>query len=428
MNELCLAHFLRPALASLILSLVSLRAGAEPQPGDVFSEFTFNEGAKPGTHTSELDPGIKRDFSKNFTWAKDAPRHAPHPLVLDLAGATRAELSVEFWGGHIGTSGQKFNVNSNGWFDLPQPQGTPGRPECCYRTLLGNNAVPIPLAHLRDRTNFVQFAAGPQLCYGFDFGFYWIYSFTIRVYYGADRSHAAGEIVTPRAGAAIGDGAELTVRIKQPGPGVKRVEFLAECDDFDWDGDGVWREWQYQTRYGALSHHLGTATNAPWKVTWQNQWLPDQSQPLRLVARITDQNSVTSLSPAIEGVRLARAGRSVTMHRATMVPERFTARAGKRMSCPIELPASLAGVRAARLAVSTWSGSTDRDCAHEISLNERRVANRFGRFHDYSFDLLEVPVELLKPGTNEFGIYSEFEGHGFEINWPGPVLLLERTK
>ena len=90
LNELCLAHFLRPALASLILSLVSLRAGAEPQPGDVFSEFTFNEGAKPGTHTSELDPGIKRDFSKNFTWAKDAPRHAPHPLVLDLATAPRA--------------------------------------------------------------------------------------------------------------------------------------------------------------------------------------------------------------------------------------------------------------------------------------------------------------------------------------------------
>ena len=36
------------------------------------------------------------------------------------------------------------------------------------------------------------------------------------------------------------------MRIKQPGPGVKRVEFLAECDDFDWDGDGVWREWQYR--------------------------------------------------------------------------------------------------------------------------------------------------------------------------------------
>lgn len=171
---------------------------AQPHAGEVFREFTFNERAKPGTHISELDPGTKRDFGKEHAWAKNKPRHVPHSIVLDLEGATRAEMSAEFWGGHIGTSGQKFSVNDNPWLDLPQPQGTPGRPQCFYRTLLGNNAVPIPLTHLRHGKNAVRFAAGPQICYGFDFGFYWIYAFTIRVFYGDAKPHVAGQIVSPR--------------------------------------------------------------------------------------------------------------------------------------------------------------------------------------------------------------------------------------
>lgn len=55
----------------------------------------------------------------------------------------------------------------------------------------------------------------------------------------------------------------------------------------------------------------------------------------------------------------------------------------------------------------------------------KQLKNNFGQWHNYSFDELEAPLALLKPGVNEVSIYSEYTGHGLEINGPGPVLLIE---
>jgi hypothetical protein len=115
---------------------------------EVFREFTFSYGASPNEHFAELDPKATFKFTGEHAWGATMPRHVPRPLLLDLTQAVRAELSVEYWGGHIGTSGQQFQVNSNGWIDLPQPVATPAAPQRFYRTLLGNNAVPIPLDRL----------------------------------------------------------------------------------------------------------------------------------------------------------------------------------------------------------------------------------------------------------------------------------------
>jgi hypothetical protein len=417
------SHHGRRAIWILIAGFV---AGAVPALAqEVFREFTFDFGASPKKQFSELDPGTKRDFSKNQTWGATKPRHVPKPITLDLVGATRAELSVEYWGGHIGTSGQRFQVNSNGWADLPQPVGTPGRPVCYHRTLLGNNAVPIPLAHLREGTNFVQFAAGPQVCYSFDFGFYWIYDFTVRVFYGGDRPHPTGEIVSPKPGAQFGETLQLEARASSPNGSIARVEFIGEYDDFDWDGDGVWREWQFTSHHGVLQHHLGTATNAPWRATWDARWLPDQSQAIRVRARITDQAGVTYRTPPADNLTQRRAGRSVRMFKSADVPERFSVRDGKSARCSIVVDGDRAGMKFARLVLSTWSANVDDDSVHELRLNGERLANRFGQFHSYSFDTLEVPLARLKPGRNEISLFSTFKGHALEVNWPGPVLLVE---
>jgi hypothetical protein len=146
------------------------------------------------------------------------PRHVPRPIELDLARAVRAELSVEYWGGHIGTSGQQFQVNSNGW---------------------------------------------------------------------------------------------------------------VEYDDFDWDGNGVWREWQFTTHHGVLQHHLGTATNAPWRVRFDARWLPYQSQPVRVRARITDATGLVWLTPPVENLVQKRERRSVRMCKPVNVPENFCSRDSK---------------------------------------------------------------------------------------------------
>jgi hypothetical protein len=411
---------------SWVLGCLLLGAGLLPVPAqEVFREFTFGYGKPAKTQFSELDPDSKRKFTGEHAWGATKPRHVPKPITLDLARATRAELSVEYWGGHIGTSGQRFQVNGHGWVDLPQPAGTPAAPQRFYRTLLGNNAVPVPLAHLRDGGNAIQFAAGPQIAYSFDFGFYWIYDFTVRVYYDAARPHPAGEILNPKSGATFGDTLALEARASSPNGAIARVEFIGEYDDFDWDGDGIWREWQFTTHHGVLQHHLGTATSAPWRVKWDARWLPDQSGPARVRARITDESGLTYLTPPVGNIRQQRAGRSVRMFRSTDVPENFGVRAGKTKTCTITVDGDLTAAKSARLVLSTWSASTDDDSVHELRLNGERLANRFGQFHNYSFDSIDVPVARLKSGANEITTYSTFKGHGLEINWPGPVLLIE---
>jgi hypothetical protein len=392
----------------------------------LFREFTFHYGATPADHFAELDPQATFKFTGEHAWGATMPRHVPRPLALDLTNAVSAELSVEYWGGHIGTGGQRFQVNSNGWLDLPQPIGTPAAPQRFYRTLLGNNAVAIPLAHLRQGTNQVQFAAGSQIAYSFGFGFYWIYDFTVRVFYDETRPHPMGEIISPRPGTTFGDSLELEAVAHSPNGPVVRVEFIGEYDDFDWDGDGIWREWQFTTYHGVLQHHLGTATNAPWRVTFDARWLPDQSQPVRVRARITDTAGLVWLTPPVENIVQRREGRSVRMFKSDHVPENFCSRDGQvSPTCTLVVEADLSKAKAARLVLSTWSANVDDENIHELRLNGQRLASRFGQFHNYSFNAIEVPLSLLEAGTNEISLFSTFKGHAIEVNWPGPALLLQ---
>ncbi len=314
---------------------------------------------------------------------------------------------------------------------MPTLSGTPAEPQRFYRTLLGNNAAPIPLAQLRDGENTFRFTAGKQIAYANDWGFYWIYDFTARVYYDAARKpHPSGEVVSPKAGATFGDGLRLEVEASSPNGPIVRVEFIGEYDDFDWDGDGVWREWQYSTHHGVLQHHLGTATSPPWRMKYDARWLPDQSQPIRVRARITDSTGLTYLTPPVGDLGQERAHRGVRLIKCEVVPEKWMSRAGKESPTGsfVLSEADLSGATFARLVVSTWSGDVEDTSVHELRLNGQRLASRFGEFHNYDQDVLEVPLSRLKVGRNEVSLFSTFMGHMFEINWPGPVLLIEYRK
>jgi hypothetical protein len=359
------------------------------------------------------------------------PRRSPRPVRLDLREATHAELRVEYWGGHIGTAGQRFQVNDHDWIDLPQPAGTPAEPQRFYRTLLGNNAAPIPLAQFRDGENVFRFTAGQQIAYRNDWGFYWIYDFTTRIHYApAKKPHPTGAIILPGEGATFGDVLTLEASASSPNGEIARVEFIGEYDDFDWDGDGVWREWQYSTHHGVLRHHLGTVTAAPWRLKADARWLPDQTEPIRVRARITDTSGLTYLTPPVGNIVQRRTVRGVRMIKPDVVPERWASRAGKESpQGGFSLSAGdLAGATFAQLVVSTWSGDVDDTSVHELRLNGERLASRFGRFHDYDVDAVEVPLARLKPGHNDVTTFSTFMGHMFEINWPGPALLIEYRK
>jgi hypothetical protein len=340
---------------------------------EVFREYTYHQGASNYTHFAELDPDTKRVFTGEHVAMATMKRHVPKPLQLDLVEAKRAELSVEYWGGHIGTGGQRFRVNNHDWIDLPQPIGTPAEPQRFYRVLHGNNSVPIPLEQLQNGENVFQFTAGRQVAYFNDWGFYWIYDFTVRIYYdAAKKPHPIGEVTSPTERGRFGDAIRLEALVNDSD--VSRVDFIGEYEDFDWDGDGVWREWQYATHHGVLDHHLGTINNAPWRCKHDARWIPDQSQAIRVRALITDAQGVTYATTPIE-LTQARSGRGVRMIKSAEVPERWASRAGKESAkgTLVLNKSDLENATFARLAISTWSGDVEDTSVHELRLNGERL-------------------------------------------------------
>jgi len=265
----------------------------------------------------------------------------------------------------------------------------------------------------------VVFTCSPQTCYDFNWSFYWIYSFTIRVYYKPSLPHPQGKITAPLPGSVIGDRPLITVAASAKA-GIKQIEVIGWYTDFDWDGNGVFPGWQYQTRYGTLYHHVGTSTCAPYDIAWNNGWIPDQSD-IKLVARITDGTGLTYLTPVVEGLKLERASRSVKMYPAFDVPEKFGVRVGDLMSCKIDIPDDISKAKKARLFVSTWSAAH----ADYFGLNGKLLAERLGAVHDYSYDNVEIPLNALKTGTNIFYIQAATNHHALEVNWPGPVIMVE---
>jgi len=415
-----LAKFTRLVLVWLLVicGLPNLVVRADAGNIKIFKDFTYSKD------------NIRCALSSNHT-RDGALRPNPYPEMTefyleidDLRQAIGAELVAEYWGGHIGTSDQKFKLNGHAFIALPTTKNTPSAPECYYRNILGAS-VPVPLEHLKTGTNMLQFSLGPQTCYSFNWAWYFLYSVTIRVFYDASRPHPAGGVTLPVSGSVIGDLPKLAVEASSPNGKITEVIFLGYYDDFDWKGTGEFRQWHFQSQLGQLKQHLGRVIRPPFEVTWNNQWVPDQSQPMKIKAIITDETGMKCETPVAENIQLTRSGRSVKMFYSVDVPENFSVRVGQRKACTIQLPADLPPAKSARLVVSTWSAATDDGARHEIGLNGVKLSDNFGVFHSYSYKMLHVPLDLLNSGTNEVYIYSEFEGHGLEINWPGPVLLIE---
>ena len=381
---------------------------AEPQPGDIFREFTYT------VRFSELDPSSTRPGIENMRRAMQDARHLSLP---GLQGVRRAEVSVEYWGGHSGTADQKFRLNRHEWIQIPQPEGTPGKPQCYYRTVLGRATVDVPLAQFVAGLNEFRFTAGPQICHSFNWGFYWVYAFTVRFYYDSETPHPSGRIVAP---AVIGDHPALLAEVKESDATISAVDFIGEYEDFNWEGDGRFRQWHYITEKGRLARHIATVTRAPYRAIWDTTWIPDQKEPVKLVARITDSSGMIYMTPAVN-VNMRREARSVRMYTAADVPEKFGVRVGNRMECKLPVTGQPGKPRAARLVFSTWSAAH----GDETGFNGTKLADRTGYVHNYSFDTLPVPAALVKEGENTFYIFSKTQHHALEVNWPGPVLLVE---
>jgi len=404
-----------------LLWLNVLKAKPGQQPGDIYKEYAVN--LRVDNNWRVTDPLSGQEGAQDFL---------PNPVLVvgidDMEGAVRAEVLMEIWGGHPGTTGLKFRFNWNEWIDIPGIESIPGQQECYTKEY--NVILDIPLDQLKEGDNSFEGTSGGQICHDFDWGQWGWYAMIVRVYYGAETDHVEGRITSPAGSSLIGENPEIRIQTKNDKQ-VRQVQVLGKYLGYDENGDGIYYDWHRSYHGPGIENHIGTITEAPFTVTWNTEFVPDQKErSIQLLARIQDENGCWYVTEVVDNLSLERAGASVKMYTAYDIPDKFWVRDGEKKGCKI-LIENLEQAGEALFLHRTWNGGKEEAAVgikHKpVTINNWSAAAG-GEEHFYALSEIKVPVEELLEGINNVWYESTTVHHGIEILWPGPAIIVRYDK
>lgn len=401
------------------LALTTPQAGnAEPGPGDVFREYVWGGPFINANRWQRVtDPDATAPGAHEFL-----PNPVNRVVVEDLEHAIGAEIYLQLWSGHAGTSGKGVRINGH-WIAVEDPPAIPGRAglvressASCYHHFT-YPSMPVPLSALQQGDNTLEFTAGRQVCGDFGWGQWGVHGAAIRIYYDPERKpHPQGRVVSPLPGHVLRDSVTVAARIADESTPVTDVAFIAEYEDFDHDGDGVWREWQYVTWLGRMRRHIDSAREAPFAVDWDLGWIPEQHEPLRIMARLVDDSGLISLTDPVGNLRLDRGRRTVHLYKPYNVPVGWQSRAGRGHGSRVFIPHDLQHALDARVMYYGQFGGA----GHDLRVNGTTIHTSVGN----GLGIRPVDLSLLQPAGNTMSTFSSTLHHGIEIMWPGIVLMV----
>ncbi len=410
------------SIIGMCLAAVVL-AHADPGPGDIFREYLWRGPyVNAGNWQRVTHPGATAAGSHEFL-----PNPVNSITIDDLTGAVGAEVYLEIWGGHAGTSDKTVRLNGYDWIQIPEPVAIPatsGSPRIssaeCYQHF-AYPSVKVPLSDLLVGDNEFEFSAGPQICFNFGWSQWGVYGAAFRIYYSEDKPHPMGRIIHPAPGSTFGDSLYLEAEASSPNGAVDRVDFIGNYEDFNFEGNGLYHQWHYRYRYGVMQNQLGTAMQAPYAAIWPTTWVPDQPGPVKIMARLTDESGLSYMTQPVDELILDRPGKAVKLYRPFDVPASWQTRVGSRQGAKLFIGHDLERATAAQMMLVTWSGGH----ADAIGINDSTVVKRVGGTHAYSLDAVEVPLDLLRSGTNTTFTFAKTIHHGIEVMWPGIALMVQ---
>ena len=254
-----------------------------------------------------------------------------------------------------------------------------------------------------------------------------IYGVHFRVYHDpAKKAHPTGKITAPQSGAKLGRSVPLEVETANSASAIKQVDYVGHHEDVNYEGDGLYTQWHYHFFHGKIIHHLGTAQEAPHRVTWDTSWVPDQRQPMAIAARVIDNSGMIYMTEAATDLSLDRAGFSVELCKPYDTPKKWVTRSGEKQE-HFAVAGDLSKAVAAQLVWSSWSPGYMRG----VSVNGTQVFDAEGPRYQYYFHRVGVSdVGVFKSGVNTLttGKTPLINGqmvHGMEVNWPGIMVLIQ---
>ena len=422
-----LKSFLIAGLTALCLAaqmlLLAPSASAQPQPGDVFREYVWlpNMVAESGEF---LRVGGRLDYQTtpdHFPPDEHDEGHIPFGHAFDLEDAVRAELLLERVQSHEDTKGLAVQINGHDWIAVPPPADIP-RPASDYM-YHDYPVVPVPLASLNAGSgNTFKMRVDPEQRWDWPQNLF--YAVTLRVYYGTDKRRLEADISGIGPGDALKLEQQMALRTPDPAA-VERVDFVGRYRDFSWRGDGIYDRWQYSYHRGQIRNHLGTATEAPFRIEWETEWVPDQQSEILVAARVTYDDGLIYFTPAVPDLRIDRA-HSVELALPYRQPVNWVTRADS-FTAYVGVHGDVRNAEAMQLLWRSWSSCYARG----VYVNGVQIYDRGADCYDY--DEHRVTVEnpqFLRAGENTIStgktplIHGEMV-HGMEVQWPGILMKVK---
>jgi hypothetical protein len=400
-------------VTAVLAMIPAVKVLSQPIPGDVFREYMWTkEGGDAG---GSLRVGGRVGYDGGFI----ALEHD-----FDLEHATKAEVVIEKILCHDDTTGLAIQINDGNWIYIPEATAIPV-PQCAYQHHF-YPTVRIPLSTLRQgKDNAFRMKVDGKHPWNWPQNL--IYGVHFRIYYDpAKKPHPAGRIASPQSGQIIDCSVKLTVDANSPNGEIKQVDYVGLYEDVNFEGDGVYRQWHYHFFHGQIMHHLGSATQAPYDITWDTSWVPDQKQPMLIAARITDDTGMIYMTEAVDNLRLVRPGLSVELCKPYDIPARWVTRRGEKEE-RFDVTGNLDKAVAAQLVWSSWSPGY----MNGVYINDVKVFENEGPRYQYFAHRVDVEnVSCFKKGVNvlKTGKTPRYNGkmvHGMEVNWPGIMVLIQ---
>ena len=383
-------------------------------PGALYREYRWS--IPNGDAGGSLRVGGKLDYGgKPIEFAYDA----------DLDDAIRAELVIEKLLCHDNTQGLEVSLNEHEWIAVPEAAGI-AEPQCDYQHFT-YPVIPVPLDQLKDE-GVNTFALRVSEEHAWNWPQNLIHGVHLRVYYDPEeKRHTDGFVSYPSPGTALGQVINLEVSSRLV-DNLVQVDYVGFYDGVNWEGDGIYQQWHGHYFQGELRNHLGTSTEYPFSMSWETDWLPDQSEPIKLAARLTDFSGLIYGNEINDELTLNRSF-SVELCKPYDVPVKWVTRR-EELAQKVKVSGDLEKAKAARLLWSSWSPGY----MEGLFINDTQVFEREGpRYKAYWHNVPLENLAALKDGENiiKTGKTPKYKGktvHGMEVNWPGIMLLIKYAK
>jgi len=410
---------------ALLICLLQLcnSLSASPSPGTVFREYTWivPEG---GENESFLRVGGHFDYRKQPPLFRDGDRDGELlrlPFEIDLRNAIRAEIEVQKTLCHDHTTGLSIQINHQPSLTFPEAKGIPQPQEAYMHHFMPE--IQVPLAYLKPGSqNWFSLSVDPEQPWNWPQNL--VYGLTLRIYYDPAEMPECPARMQPIPAGKISVEQPLGIVEVTPGS-IQKVDYLAYYKGVDFGGDGIYTKWHFHRLRDQLKGHAGTSETAPFDVKWNTEWLPDQTNPIKLSAIATDGSGLSYFLPPVEASQLDRPF-SVELCKPTEVPEVWCTRNGQFQSS-FELEGDLSKATEMQLCFRSWSPGY----LNGIYLNDQLVMMREGpNYEYYEHTFTTDRTDFLYHGKNSIstGLTPRHQGemvHGTEILWPGIMVLVK---